>query len=60
MRQTVTNMIGTLPPQFFAITVTTVSGYDFKALLAVISEMRRALIMDVHVISGADANFGRC
>nr|XP_009794917.1 PREDICTED: uncharacterized protein LOC104241671 [Nicotiana sylvestris] len=25
MRQTVTNMIGTLPPQFFAITVTTVA-----------------------------------
>ena len=25
MRQTVTNMIGTLPPQFFAVTVTTVS-----------------------------------
>jgi hypothetical protein len=24
MRQTVTNMIGTLPPQFFAVTVTTV------------------------------------
>lgn len=60
MRQTVTNMIGTLPPQFFAITVTTVSGYDFKVLRAVISEMRRALIMGVHVISGADANFGRC
>ncbi|XP_020599939.1 uncharacterized protein LOC110039273 [Phalaenopsis equestris] len=25
MRQTVTNMIGTLPPQFFAVTVTTVA-----------------------------------
>lgn len=25
MRQTVTNMIGTLPPQFFAVTVTSVS-----------------------------------
>lgn len=24
MRQTVTNMIGSLPPQFFAVTVTTV------------------------------------
>ena len=26
MRHTVTNMIGTLPPQFFAVTVTTVMG----------------------------------
>lgn len=29
MRQTVTNMIGTLPPQFFAVTVTTVSIVTF-------------------------------
>lgn len=29
MRQTVTNMIGTLPPQFFAVTVTTVSVVAF-------------------------------
>lgn len=30
MRQTVTNMIGTLPPQFFAVTVTTVSIYIYS------------------------------
>jgi hypothetical protein len=29
MRQTVTNMIGTLPPQFFTVTVTTVSVVIF-------------------------------
>jgi hypothetical protein len=39
MRQTVTNMIGTLPPQFFAVTVTSVSAlckrYVFNKLCTV-------------------------
>lgn len=30
MRQTVTNMMGTLPPQFFAVTVTTVCAFVVK------------------------------
>jgi len=33
MRQTVTNMIGTLPPQFFAVTITTVRCDKFFFLL---------------------------
>ncbi|KAK1273899.1 hypothetical protein QJS04_geneDACA009734 [Acorus gramineus] len=36
MRQTVTNMIGTLPPQFFAITVTTVAENLAQLMYSVI------------------------
>ncbi|KAK1320740.1 hypothetical protein QJS10_CPA03g02401 [Acorus calamus] len=36
MRQTVTNMIGTLPPQFFAITVTTVAENIAQLMYSVI------------------------
>lgn len=37
MRQTVTNMIGTLPPQFFAVTVTTVCCRNHFIFNSVIS-----------------------
>jgi hypothetical protein len=36
MRQTVTNMIGTLPPQFFAVTVTSVAENLAQLMMSVL------------------------
>lgn len=38
MRQTVTNMIGTLPPQFFAVTVTTVSYFRYYNIIHLLTK----------------------
>jgi hypothetical protein len=48
MRQTVTNMLGTLPSQFFAITVSTVSLSGFCVFLPFQSLILQILCRDYH------------